>query len=311
MARDVSEPGTRITTRRAVARFAEDLDGLTRAVRGRTRAGAGGAGPPGYAASAGLPERAAAVGGPGDRRRAGGVAGGQRRRGERGQYTGGSGGGCGFTAAVSVTAAAAAATATSGHAAQSHGVSFLVQWGVLGRKLRTRTSSPASRCGAHLVAAPQVLAACPEGLAGGPAPYLSRGGQIPRTGHETPGPRTYAEVMGSGASRREAVVTAGATGVARIRSMVRTAVATGTTDPPTPPAAWRQRLQFGRWTWCSWPTWCSRSSSGAPPIPGWTPRTAGTATRTAPRCSCCTPPCWPRRWCCAPASPPRPGPRLR
>ena len=47
--------------------------------------------------------------------------------------------------------------------------------------------------------------------------------------------------MSSGSPRREAVVTAGA----RIRSLVRTAVATGATDPPLPPPAWRQRLRLG------------------------------------------------------------------
>jgi signal transduction histidine kinase len=51
--------------------------------------------------------------------------------------------------------------------------------------------------------------------------------------------------MSSGASRREAVVTAGTTAVARIQAVVRTAVATGATDPPLPPPAWRQRLQLG------------------------------------------------------------------
>ena len=51
--------------------------------------------------------------------------------------------------------------------------------------------------------------------------------------------------MSSGASRREAVVTAGATAGARIRSAVRSVVATGATDPPLPPPAWRQRLQLG------------------------------------------------------------------
>ena len=51
--------------------------------------------------------------------------------------------------------------------------------------------------------------------------------------------------MSSGASRREAVVTAGATAAARVRAVVRAAVATGATDPPLPPPAWRQRLQLG------------------------------------------------------------------
>ncbi len=51
--------------------------------------------------------------------------------------------------------------------------------------------------------------------------------------------------MSSGASRREAVVTAGATAGSRIRSAVGSAVATGATDPPLPPPAWRQRLQLG------------------------------------------------------------------
>jgi signal transduction histidine kinase len=51
--------------------------------------------------------------------------------------------------------------------------------------------------------------------------------------------------MSSGAPRREAVVTAGATAVTRIQAVVRAAVATGATDPPLPPPAWRQRLQFG------------------------------------------------------------------
>ena len=51
--------------------------------------------------------------------------------------------------------------------------------------------------------------------------------------------------MSSGASRREAVVTAGTAAVARIQAVARAAVATGTTDPPLPPPAWRQRLQLG------------------------------------------------------------------
>ena len=51
--------------------------------------------------------------------------------------------------------------------------------------------------------------------------------------------------MSSGASRREAVVTAGAAAGARIQAVIRTAVATGTTDPPLPPPAWRQRLRLG------------------------------------------------------------------
>ena len=36
------------------------------------------------------------------------------------------------------------------------------------------------------------------------------------------------------------------TAAARIQALVRAAVATGVTDPPSPPAAWRQRLQLGR-----------------------------------------------------------------
>jgi signal transduction histidine kinase len=47
--------------------------------------------------------------------------------------------------------------------------------------------------------------------------------------------------MSSGAPRRAAVATA----TARIRAAVRTAVATGATDPPWPPPAWRRRLQLG------------------------------------------------------------------
>ena len=51
--------------------------------------------------------------------------------------------------------------------------------------------------------------------------------------------------MSSGASRREAAVTAGSTALTRIQAVVRAAVATGATDPPSPPPAWRQRLQLG------------------------------------------------------------------
>jgi signal transduction histidine kinase len=55
--------------------------------------------------------------------------------------------------------------------------------------------------------------------------------------------------MSSGASRRAAVVTAVTTAVttavARIQTVARVAVATGATDPPLPPPAWRQRLQLG------------------------------------------------------------------
>jgi signal transduction histidine kinase len=51
--------------------------------------------------------------------------------------------------------------------------------------------------------------------------------------------------MSSGTPRREAVVTAGATAVTRIQAAVRAAAATGATDPPLPPPAWRQRLQLG------------------------------------------------------------------
>jgi signal transduction histidine kinase len=51
--------------------------------------------------------------------------------------------------------------------------------------------------------------------------------------------------MSSGVSRREAAVTAGATAVARIQAVVRSAVATGTTNPPSPHPAWLERLQRG------------------------------------------------------------------
>jgi signal transduction histidine kinase len=51
--------------------------------------------------------------------------------------------------------------------------------------------------------------------------------------------------MSSGASRREAVVTAVTTAAAWVAAVARAAVATGTTDPPLPPPAWRQRLQIG------------------------------------------------------------------
>jgi signal transduction histidine kinase len=52
--------------------------------------------------------------------------------------------------------------------------------------------------------------------------------------------------MSSGVSRREAVVTSVTTAAAWVASVFRAAVATGTTDPPSPPPAWRQRLQLGR-----------------------------------------------------------------
>ena len=51
--------------------------------------------------------------------------------------------------------------------------------------------------------------------------------------------------MSSGISRREAAITAGATAVARIQAVIRSAAATGTTNPPSPHPAWLERLQRG------------------------------------------------------------------